>query len=362
MIRVAAVCDGGSRAKGGMASVLSNQIAYFATQVPDVRFDEVDPYGGGRPLEMMGRFLAECLHLARLRGQVQVAHFHTAAYGSFYRCALLSRLVDRRSTKIVFHIHASEMRLFFDAALPPLKQLVRTTLSRADAVVVLGESWKRYLADVVGVPETLITVVYNGVPGGRAIETVAPDAPHHQPMILFLGRLGERKGVPTLLAALAHPRMKSATWRAVLAGDGDVQETRAEVKRLGLDDRIDVPGWCSREATFDLLSSADILCLPSRDEGQPMAILEAMAHGLAIVATPVGAIPETIDSERSGLLVPVNNAEALAVALERCVTSPDLRQTLGAAAQTDFQRKFSIEAFGSKIDAVYRRLLRPLAA
>src|SRR5690606_27648404 len=112
--------------------------------------------------------------------------------------------------------------------------------------------------------------------------------------LLFLGRLGPRKGVPDLLAALAGPRMHALNWRALLAGDGPLDSYRAEVRAKGLAGHVDILGWQSASQTAALCRSADILVLPSHAEGLAMAVIEGLAHGLAVVTTPVGAHPEVI--------------------------------------------------------------------
>ena len=86
-----------------------------------------------------------------------------------------------------------------------------------------------------------------------------------------------------------------------------------------------VPGWLDDDRVTAELQVADILVLPSLVENLPMCVVEAFAYGLAVVCTPVGAVPEIVEHERTGLLVPVNNASALASALERLLADPALR-------------------------------------
>lgn len=105
-----------------------------------------------------------------------------------------------------------------------------------------------------------------------------------------------------------------------------------------------------------MLNRADIFVLPSRAENQPVSILEAMARGVPVVATRVGAIPEQIDDGASGLLVDPGNAEQLAAALEQLIISPEKREAFGAAGQARFTRDFSVAACAQRFAAMYRSL------
>jgi glycosyltransferase involved in cell wall biosynthesis len=107
---------------------------------------------------------------------------------------------------------------------------------------------------------------------------------------------------------------------------------------------------------------ADVFVLPSRNEGLPVALIEAMSHGCAIVSTPVGSIADAIISEQTGLLVDIGDSDALAKALFRLVESRELRVRLGAAARTKFAASFTLPNYISELHAVYENVsLQPVA-
>ena len=162
--------------------------------------------------------------------------------------------------------------------------------------------------------------------------------------IVFLGTLSERKGVPELIHALGGPALRGRRWRATLAGDGRVEEFRRLASELGIADRIEFLGWVDQAVTRTVCEAADVLVLPSHAEGLAMSILEGLSHGLAVIATPVGAHNEVIEPEVSGLFVPPGNVEALSVALARVIDDPSLRARLGAAGAPPFSRKLSTYA------------------
>jgi glycosyltransferase involved in cell wall biosynthesis len=139
-----------------------------------------------------------------------------------------------------------------------------------------------------------------------------------------------------------------------VAGDGNITETRAEVSAKGLADRVSVPGWVGPEQVVELTSRADVLVLPSREENLPMSVIEGMAAGLAVVTTPVGAVPEIMTDGENGLLVPPGDPVRLASALERVIRDSDLRQRLGSAAKAFHSKELAIVPYWPRLVAIWR--------
>ncbi|WP_235852791.1 glycosyltransferase family 4 protein [Mycobacterium interjectum] len=121
--------------------------------------------------------------------------------------------------------------------------------------------------------------------------------------------------------------------RVTLAGDGEVEGVRAAVAAAGLGDTIQVVGWLDAAARDELLCAAHVFLLPSRDEGLPMALLEAMAYGLAPVTTTVGSIGEVVSDGVTGVVVQPGSPDQIAGALTALVTDDRLRERLGTAAR-----------------------------
>jgi len=153
--------------------------------------------------------------------------------------------------------------------------------------------------------------------------------------LLAVGSVIPRKGYDVLVAALA--RLRHLPWRLVIAGDcGRSPQTsrglRAEIARLGLTDRISLLGAVASEQMSPLYASADLFVLPSRFEGYGMAYAEAIAHGVPVIGTTAGAIPQTVSAD-AGVLVAPDDVEALMATLQRLIASPDQRERLAAGAR-----------------------------
>jgi glycosyltransferase involved in cell wall biosynthesis len=285
-------------------------------------------------------------------GQVGVLHLHIVAGGSMLRKSVLAMLGHALGKPVIIHLHGTGFIEFYDQLPAPGQALVRMVFQRADRILVLGEYWQDFVIRRLRVAYLKTRVVPNGVPDPSPIVTRKIGASCR---ICFVGEVGERKGVPELLSALAHPRMVHLNWTAVIAGTGEVEKYRQEAAQLGLADRVQFTGWLDEAGVRDLLRHSDIFALPSHSEGSPLALLEAMAHRVAILCTP--SIQDAIQHERTGLLVPPGHVPWLANALKRLIQNPGLRVTLQEAAYQVFREKFSIDLHQARIVDIYEELM-----
>jgi glycosyltransferase involved in cell wall biosynthesis len=218
----------------------------------------------------------------------------------------------------------------------------------------LGETWQETLGQIA--PGARIAVVPNAVVPRTSVDH--PGA-GEAVRVLFLGEIEDRKGAFLLLDAWRRLSDEAHPLRAelVLAGGGAVAQARAAVEALGIADQVRVPGFVEPTQVELLLSASHVLVLPSRSEGQPMAVLEAMAHGLCVIATRVGGVPDLIDDD-SGVLVPPDDQDALVAALRRVLLDADKRARLGAGALARVRERFDVDKTWRELDALYAELAR----
>jgi glycosyltransferase involved in cell wall biosynthesis len=212
-----------------------------------------------------------------------------------------------------------------------LRKSERAALACARHVIATSAATARLLIADYGVPAKGLTVVQPGT--DRA--TV------HEPRrgtltLLTVGAIVPRKGYDVLVGALAQ--LKDHPWRLVIVGDNTRSpETAArldeDIARYGLSDRIEIAGPVPEEDLAEFYAEADLFVLPSRFEGYGMAYTEAVAHGVPVIGTNAGAIPDTVPPG-AGILIPPDDVEALAATLRRLIDNESDREQLAAGART----------------------------
>lgn len=182
-----------------------------------------------------------------------------------------------------------------------------------------------------------------------------------RPTLGIVATLRDWKGHEDLLDSVVLLRNRSAAlhdWQLVIVGDGPERNRLADkIAVRALDDVVRLVG--NQENVPEWLSAFDIFVLPSYgNEGVPQGIMQAMACGLPVVSTPVGAIAEAVEAGKSGLLVPTRNPEALAEALESLMMNPDSRRAMGDAGRAIASEKFGIDVMVDKMESVFRQYAR----
>lgn len=230
----------------------------------------------------------------------------------------------------------------------------------ADHVIAVSRRVKEVLVED-GIPGAHVTVIHSGIlletpppPAGPDLRTRA-GAPAGAALVLTIASTEAYKDHPTLIdaAGLLFDRLPDAWW-VVLGTGGLFEETVARAERRGFADRLRYLGFI--EGARGYLPQADVFVLTSRTEGLGTSVLDAMAAGTPVVATTAGGIPEMVEDERTGLLVPPGDPAALAAAIERILGNPALARRLADTARTRV-RDFDVERTIEKTENLYRRLL-----
>lgn len=301
----------------------------------------------GSPFRLLGAMGA--MAMDRVARPSVIHHIHVAGRGSTVRKLVLTFAARLLGCRHLLHLHDYDYAADYMRRRAVGQALVRRMFQGADEVIVLGQRDRRLMNEELGVAQDRVSVFHNCVPDPGPI--IRPDRAF--PTILFLGRLSDRKGVPELLEALASPEVMQERWTAILAGDGPVSQYRERARELGIFDRIEMPGWLPADAVETLLRRADILVLPSHAEGMSMAVLEGLAHGLAVVTTPVGAHEEAIADGMNGIFVPPGDVPALSSALGGLLRNPGRRHKLAGSGRALFLSRFSMSAYLPRLEALY---------
>jgi glycosyltransferase involved in cell wall biosynthesis len=363
---VLVVVPGGLEHGGG----IGRQMGYFLKAHHEgeqrLRYRVIDSRGpwflGSSPLHVIGSiayFGRAILTVSRAcLSSPCVAHVNMTGRGSTIRKVILLTIGRALGLRYVLHLHDYNYAAYYRGQRSFLKKLIATTFRGAEAVIVLGRQELEAVSQALNLSRERITVLHNAVPdpGPDPDRDSAPGKPCQ---LVFLGYLSARKGVPDLLKALASPAVRRLRWRATLAGGGPVDEYRSLAKDLGISDSVNFPGWVDEKSASELCAGADALVLPSYAEGLAMSVLEGLSHGLAVIATPVGAHSEVIEPEVSGILVPPGDVAALADALVRVIEDESLRNRLGSGARARFLEKFDVRRYAARLEQLHADLFAP---
>ena len=249
------------------------------------------------------------------------------------------RLTSR--AKIVFHLHGRVMEAAFTSELQPIR------VTGVDAVVAPSR------AAAAQVASPTARVIHTGVP--------VPPEPRRKPVsqevvVGFAGRLVPIKDLPTLLAGFAEAVRQRPQARLEIAGDGPQRENLVQIAREHhIEKNVRLLGWVTDIAAA--LSRWDVFALTSVEETFPVAVIEAMAAGLPVVATEVGGVPETVVQGETGLLVPAHDKAAVASAILRLVDDAELRNAMGRKGWERARENFSDQRMAEEFGALYEELL-----
>ena len=285
--------------------------------------------------------------------RLDVLHLNVASDGSTWRKIVLALWACILGVPYVLQLHSGDYHQFWTEDPGFRNRVIGLMFEKAAQIVVLGNVWRDVvLARLPGAADR-IHIVPNAVARPKLAHRGGGATAH----IVFLGLICDNKGVPQLTEAL-HRMRDNPGWRATIAGNGDVEITREAVRRYGIADRVTMPGWVRPDAVDELIAGADILVLPSLSENLPMSVIEGMAAGVAVVATPVGAVEDILTDEVNGQLVQPGNTDELTHALERLVNDAPLRQRLGDAAQITHRQKLDIVPYVGAMSVVWQRAAR----
>ncbi len=316
--------------QGGIVSVeklilqhapLDIQISLIPTLPKGSSFSKVLVFG-----QAIGKLLWKLL-----TREADLIYIHVSERGSVFRQIITTLIALGFRKPVIMHAHASDFQGFYCELPEWIKQCIGRIFSKCARFIVLSESWKKYYIDNLGLKPERVVVLPNPV----KLPSQVPQRPSSNELsLVFLGRIGQRKGAFDLIKAFASmPAEQKTRSRLTLAGDGEGEKARSLVKSLNLTNYITILDWVDQEQRDLLLEKADVFVLPSYNEGMPMALLEAMSWGLPVITTPVGGIPEIIAHTKNGLLVTPGDIQQLSQAMQSLIENEDLRLSLGSMAR-----------------------------
>jgi glycogen(starch) synthase len=288
--------------------------------------------------------------------QPDLVHLHTSW---FWPAAKAIR--DQTRTPLVYTVHSLDRAEYEIGDFVTHWDTQETVIRASDRVIALSRDEQNLITKYCPEATARVRIVGNGIDDSRAARAAALRETNDSPVVLCSGRFVDRKGIHELLQTIPRVLEHSPNVRFVLAGG---YGTAADIEREWLHEfllpfrsQIHFTGWLTPDKVAEWYRTADILVMPSWYEPFGMVILEGMLHGLPIAASSVGGPADILEHERTALLFPPRNVEALTDAIIKLVCKPELRQRLGQEAATEVRRNWLWPNIVMRMKSVYQELI-----
>ena len=316
----------------------------------------------GRDEGAIGKFLRLLLSPLLLAAtiifrHVSIVHINTSLNTrAYWRDLMYLAVAKALGARVLYQVHGGELPHRFFARSRMLTGFLRKTLMVPDLVVVLAQCELAAYREFV--PQQHVVVLPNGIDcrAYAALPLVRSSA--EQPLhLLYVGRIARDKGLYELLQGVRLAHELGVDTRVIVAGHGTEEgRLRRYAQALGISARVCFIGPVFGADKIKLLSGSDVLLLPSYAEGLPYALLEAMAAGVPVIATPVGAIPDVMTDGIHGFLVPPRDGKAIAEALAVLAGDRERISWMSRACKRRIRAAFSIDRLAQELAIRYAQM------
>ncbi len=360
MIKVIVMGTDPSSNLGGVSFALRGYLA--ALKKADFPFDMIPTHryreSGGkyRPwLAAMPR-VVHLIRLAKHEGNVPIVYCHAGAAPSLFRKAILLVLCKFLGAKTVLQLHAIEVNGYLRKTWT--RALFKLGIASVDLLCVLSPWWKQKLK-AYGI-STPIAVIPN--PMHVDLEKRARIRPsiidRKQGDILLICSISRFEKGKGLDIAIESMRFLPAQVHLMIGGSGSQEKQLRElVDRLGLQHRVFFLGWLNEKEKQELMDKSDVFCLPSSYDSFGMGFMEAMAHGLPVVALNYGSISDVVPDGRAGILVKEKNPRSIANAIKMMMNKKNIREEMSMAGQQWVLSEFSAEKVGRSLREAFETMV-----
>ncbi|MFZ6021555.1 MAG: glycosyltransferase family 4 protein [Chloroflexota bacterium] len=350
--------------------------AYFATLLnsslpQQVELHFVQTTSPKRPFNQAGKFtfsnlvtaLTDCWRFSQAVFSIrpQIVHIATAFGWSFLKHSLCVLIAKIAGCRVLLHPHCSFAAMYSNHS-SIWKAIFRLLIRLPNAVLILSSEWKK-LREICPSCKTYL------LPNAIDLKPYLPLArnrfnqPNHSSptQILFLGHIGKAKGSFVLVETAKILKEKGEDFFIHLVGSeltkGEIVSLQKMIEEFNLEDVIQIHPPAFGEQKLGFFRHADVFAYPSFHEGIPLAVIEAMACGLPVVATRVGGLPDLIQEGINGFLVPPGQPDALADKIAILIRDDNLRQKMQKESYRLAEGQFEIEQYVDQLVNIYRALL-----
>lgn len=336
--------------RGGITSVIK---AYQLCDVwKDFHCRWIETHRDGSAFVKLVYFIYALFQYVLLLPYYDIVHIHVSEPPSALRKCFFMPLAKFLRKKTILHFHSFSP----DTTVKSNKAYLYSYLfGKADIVIALSPYWKREIYSALPqIKCEKIHVLYN-----PCTCEMYPETYRKKNSILFAGAIVARKGYEDLLRAYAQVVKMHPDWDLVIAGDGELNKAKAIVKELNIIDKVKFLGWIRGQDKDRAFKEASIFCLPSYAEGFPMAVLDAWAYGLPVVATPVGGLLDIAKENTNIMLFPVGEVRTLCDKLCQIIEKKEFRRKMGEEGLKLADTTFNQYTIANQLAQLYTLLADP---
>ncbi|MBC2285014.1 glycosyltransferase family 4 protein [Listeria booriae] len=333
----------GSDEKGGIATVIANFKQFYQFSNHHVFFLSSWSERAAKRTSIYAFF--QLRRIIREK-QIDIVHFHVAQKGSFFRKALLAKIVPKQC-QVIFHMHASQFDLFYEKSHSIVQRMIRKTLNDVNQLVVLGDNWANFYRSITTTP---ISIIQNAV----SIPEKSLFNLKSKKIVTF-GRIGQRKGSYDLLEIAKNIQNFFPDVQFVLYGDGEVEKIAEKIEEEGIQN-VCLGGWINKVTQQEVLKDTILHFLPSYHEGLPMAILESMAAGIPNLTTNVGGILEAVHHEKNGMVANPGSINEMTQMIQQFLEDEARQLTYSHQARKTIETQFSMNHYLTQWYQFYNRI------
>lgn len=325
----------GRKAQGGISTVINNYYDAGLNNKISVKF--ISTMEEGSKLKKL-LIMIKALLIYIITFNYNILHVHMSSRASFYRKSIFINISKFYGKKVIIHMHGAEFEKFYrDECNQSNKKYIKKIFDKADKVIALSEEWAEFLKELCC--EEKIQVIYNSI----VIPKSDKNKDYKNNRVLFLGRLGTRKGIYDLIDVIPELIKEDNNIIFNILGDGEIEAVRELCIKRNLSKNVRVLGWLKGEEKESAIRESTIFVLPSYNEGMPMSILEGMGYALPIVSTNVGGISKQVINNENGFLITAGDKDMLKNSLIKLIRSEQLKKKMGERSYEIVSEKFNID-------------------
>lgn len=300
----------------------------------------------------------QCAHHI-YKNQPKIIHIHFCSRTDFWKHSICLIVAKTLRIKSIFHLHGGSFNSVYKEYHWIKKYIVRFILSQPDMVIALSRYWKEFLSDLT--EKDKIRIAPNPINCKELTSYNKYNWKKKERTILLLGSLGKRKGHFDVIKAAPLVLAKHPDTYFCFAGQDEDLGATEQLKKLAqkykITNNIHFLGPVTGVEKLKLLGETNIIILPSYAENMPISVLEGMAANKPVISTRVGAIPEVITNNESGLLIDAGDWKNLAKKIILLLDNPDFSIQLGIKAEIIARNNWDIKNVSSIIDNLYQELI-----